>query len=89
MRDLAAREKACCAFWAFEVSTRADEVTWDVAVPDNDAARATLDELHALPDTVLAGLDDLRQRLLPKDLDIESDPGGTIHRARRIAAPKS
>ncbi|HZO63933.1 MAG TPA: hypothetical protein VFB74_02935 [Kribbellaceae bacterium] len=82
VRDLAAREKACCAFFAFEVSTRGDEVVWDAAVSDDDDARATLAELYALPDTAVASLDELRQRLAPQGLDIESNPAGTIHRVR-------
>jgi hypothetical protein len=52
VRDLAAREKACCGFYGYEVSARGDEVIWDMAVPDNDAARALLDEFYALPDTL-------------------------------------
>jgi hypothetical protein len=52
VRDLAAREKACCAFFAYEVSVRDGEVLWDAAVPDNEAARALLDEFYALPDTL-------------------------------------
>jgi hypothetical protein len=82
VRDLAARERACCAFFAFEVTTCGDEVVWDAAVSDNDDARATLNELYELPDTAVASLDELRQRLAPQGLDIESDPAGTIHRPR-------
>jgi hypothetical protein len=89
VRDLAAREKACCAFFAFEVTTHGDEVVWDAAVSDNDDARATLDELYALPDTAVASLDELRQRLAPKGLAIESNPAGTIHRARHTGTHTS
>jgi hypothetical protein len=48
VRDLAAREKACCAFFAFEITTVGDEVVWDAEVIDNAAARGVLDEFYAL-----------------------------------------
>jgi hypothetical protein len=51
VRDLAEREKACCAFFDFTVTAENDEVWWDCTVPDDDLARAILDEFHALPDT--------------------------------------
>ncbi|MFC4120788.1 hypothetical protein [Nonomuraea zeae] len=49
VRDLAAREKACCAFFAFEVTEAGEEVIWDAAVIDDDAARAVLEEFYRLP----------------------------------------
>jgi hypothetical protein len=52
VRDLAAREHACCAFMVFAVATAGDEVHMDVAVSDNDDARAILDEFYALPETL-------------------------------------
>ena len=59
VRDLAAREKACCAFFAFDVTEAGGEVVWDCAVSDNDLARAVLDEFYALPDTLAGTADDL------------------------------
>jgi hypothetical protein len=50
VRDLAAREKACCAFFGFGVSRVESEVLWDATVVDDDAARAILQEFYALPD---------------------------------------
>lgn len=50
VRDLAAREKACCPFFGFEISTVGDEVHWDAAVIDNDAAREILEEFYELPE---------------------------------------
>ena len=55
VRDLAAREKACCAFFTFTVTTVGEEVRWDAAVIDDDLARAILDEFYALPDTLAHG----------------------------------
>jgi hypothetical protein len=83
VRDLAAREKACCAFFAFAVTTRDDEVLWDAAVTDNDVARAILDELYALPDTLVENLDGLGERLGHQGLALTSDPTGTVHRVQR------
>ena len=50
VRDLAAREKACCAFFAFDITADESAIVWDCAVPDNPQARAVLDEFYALPD---------------------------------------
>lgn len=66
VRDLAAREKACCAFFAFEVTTAGDEVVWDAAVIENETALAVLDEFYAL--TEAGTLDDLRARFTSRGL---------------------
>lgn len=50
VRDLAAREQACCPFFAFDITTTGDEVLWDAAVSDNEEARFALEEMYALPD---------------------------------------
>lgn len=44
-RELAARETECCSFFTFTVTTRADQVDLDVAVPT--AHTAVLDGLAA------------------------------------------
>ncbi len=49
VRDLAAREKACCAFLAFEVTGHGEQVWWDVAVSDSDSARVVLEQFYGLP----------------------------------------
>src|SRR3954452_18808931 len=51
VRDLAARERTCCAFFTFAISRAGDEVHWDASVPDDDAARRILELLFLLPDT--------------------------------------
>jgi predicted HAD superfamily Cof-like phosphohydrolase len=48
VRDLAAREKACCPFFGFDITADGAEVCWDAAVSDSDAARAVLEEFYAL-----------------------------------------
>lgn len=83
VRDLAAREKACCAFYTYTVAVEGAEVIWDCAVPDDDMARAILDQFYALPDMLTespdAGMDTLRERFARHGLTIVSDPAGTIH----------
>lgn len=74
VRDLAAREQACCPFFAFEVAVEGDEVRWDAAVADNDVARAVLDEFSALPDTATEDPEALRDRLSARGLEFGSEP---------------
>jgi hypothetical protein len=52
VRDLAAREKACCAFFDFGVTRVGDEVIWNARVVDDEIARAVLNEFYDLPETV-------------------------------------
>ena len=68
VRDLAAREKACCAFFAFEITTTGDEVVWDAEVIDDDTARAVLDEFYALTENVTQSVEDLRARFTERGL---------------------
>lgn len=68
VRDLAAREKACCAFFAFEITTEDDEVVWDAAVIDNETALAVLDEFYALTENLTENVDDLRARFTDRGL---------------------
>jgi hypothetical protein len=56
VRDLAGREKDCCAFFHFAVTGDDGEVRWDVSVIDDDMARQVLAEFYRLPD-VLADSD--------------------------------
>jgi hypothetical protein len=51
VRDLARREKSCCAFFSFTVTARDGEVWWDASVIDDDIAREILDEFYRLPDS--------------------------------------
>lgn len=82
VEDLAAREKACCAFFAFEVSLEGDEVVWDCAVSDNDDARALLEEFYQLPDTAVKGPDELLDRMGGKGLTFVGDPTGVQRLAK-------
>jgi hypothetical protein len=86
VRDLAARETACCAFFTFTVTPIGAEVCWDAAVVDDDIARAVLDEFYALPDTVADGLQALEDRFTERGLEVVSDAAGTVRHVRPATA---
>lgn len=88
VRDLAAREKACCAFFAFDITTEGDEVRYDAAVTDNDQARAILEEYYALPDSLVGTLDDLRERLGERGVVFTSDAAGTVHHVEPVVSER-
>jgi hypothetical protein len=73
IRDLSAREKACCPFFDFTVTVADGEVRWDATVVDDDIARAILDEFYRLPETAGAGLPGLEDRLTDRGLAITRD----------------
>jgi hypothetical protein len=50
IRDLARREKECCAFFDFTVTADGQEVRWDASVTDDEAARQALADFYRLPD---------------------------------------
>jgi hypothetical protein len=83
VRDLAAREKACCPFFDFDITTGGGEVRWHATVVDDDVARAILDEFYRLPDTVADGVDGLESRLGERGLEITVNPAGTVRQVRR------
>jgi hypothetical protein len=60
-------------------------VRWDVAVVDDDIARAFLDEYYRLPETAAAGVEGLEDRLTGRGLQIITNPAGTVTEFRRGA----
>jgi hypothetical protein len=74
VRDLAAREKACCAFYSFTITTVDDQVLWDATVIDDDVARALLAEFYALPDNIGQGEEALFDRFTGHGLRVIGDP---------------
>lgn len=88
VRDLAAREKACCAFFVYEIAADGDAVVWDAAVPDDDLARALLEEFYALPDTLAAGRYEWRERLADRGVTVASNPAGTVHHFQPAGADR-
>jgi hypothetical protein len=85
VRDLAAREKACCPFFDSDIATDGDEVRWDARVIDDDVARSILDEFYDLPDTVDGGVEGLEDRLRGRGLEIAVNPAGTVMQVSRAA----
>ena len=83
VRDLAAREKACCPFFDFSVTTAGDEVHWDATVIDDDTARAILDEFYAMPDNLESGVEGLEARLVGRRLEIVASPDGAVKEVRQ------
>ncbi|MDX8148013.1 MULTISPECIES: hypothetical protein [Lentzea] len=86
VRDLAAREKACCAFFAFDITIEDGEVRYDCAVTDNDQARAILEEYYALPDLLVESVDDLRERLVERGVVFTSSAAGTVHHVQPVVS---
>lgn len=82
VRDLAAREKACCPFFDFDITTVGDEVHWYATVVDDDIARAILDEFYALPDNLSGGVEGLENRLRQRGLEIVENRDGTVTEVR-------
>jgi hypothetical protein len=70
VRDLAAREKACCPFFNYHIDTKGEEVHWNASVIDDAIARAVLDEFYTLPDTVADGVEALEDRFRASGLQI-------------------
>ena len=73
VRELAAREGACCAFFTFSVASCGDEVRWDTSVPDDDLAHRILEEWARLPDTALSGADAVEAGFVGSGLRIVGD----------------
>lgn len=81
IRDLATREKACCAFFTFDIREHDDEVTWDATVIDDPVARQILDEYYALPETLDTSVADLFERFAASGLQIVIDDDGVMRPA--------
>jgi hypothetical protein len=71
LRDLAARERACCPFFDIEVRRAHDELWWDTAVTDPEAG-FVLDEFYRLPEHLLEA-DALPNRMRERGLVIVAD----------------
>lgn len=83
VRDLAAREQACCAFFTFAITRHGDELWWDASVVDDDIARQILNEFFQLPDTVTQGAQIVHDRCIDKGLRVVINDGGTRRPATR------
>jgi hypothetical protein len=85
IRDLSAREKACCPFFDYTIATVGDEVLWDATVIDDDIARAILDDFYNLPDTIGDGFEGMKDRLTEQGFTIITDPTGPTTEVRHQA----
>lgn len=83
IRDLAARERACCAFFDFAVVEHDDEITWDATVVDDPLARQILEEYYELPVTAYDSTEELFERFAERGLDIVIDDNGTMRAATK------
>lgn len=89
VRDLAAREKACCPFYHFGISANDDEVWWDISLvdgvadDDHDMARMMLDEFYDAPDNVAGGLAGMKERLANSGIAVTTNESGTVMRFDR------
>jgi hypothetical protein len=90
VRDLAAREKACCGFFTFATAMHGDEVWWDASVVDDDGARAILDEFYRLPETVGEGVGEVFDRMNDRGLQVMIEEDGvrrTVSRREIVTDP--
>jgi hypothetical protein len=89
VRDLAAREKACCPFYHFAVNTTGGEVWWDISLvdgvadDDQDMARMMLDEFYDAPDNVAVGVAGMKERLANSGIAVTTNESGTVMRFDR------
>jgi hypothetical protein len=81
VRDLAAREKACCGLFTFDITVHGDEVWLGASVVDDDLARQILDEYYRLPDTVTEGAAALFDRFSDQGLHIMIRDRGVLRPA--------
>jgi hypothetical protein len=82
VRDLSAREKACCPFLDFDITTVGAEVQWDMTVGDDEIARAILNEFYDLPELAPGGMEALSARIASLGLEIAANEGGTVTEVR-------
>jgi hypothetical protein len=74
VRDLAAREKACCGFLDSQIAVERGQVLWDITTIDNDIAQAILDEYYDLPETAGADADKPERGFRPKVCNSSAHP---------------
>ena len=83
VRDLAAREEACCAFLDSQIAVEGGQVLWDITTIDDDIARAILDEYYDLPGSAGADADAVERRLQAKGLQFIGSPDSTATAVNR------
>jgi hypothetical protein len=86
VRDLAAREKACCAFLDSQIAVEGGQVLWDITAINDDIARAILDEYYELPASAGGEADELERPLSAEGLQFIGTPRGTATKAHRATS---
>ena len=81
VRDLAAREKACCAWADSNITARDGEVWWDWSAPDDEVAQQILREFYDLPDTISAGAAAIVDQFADKGQYVMMRDDGTLRPA--------
>jgi hypothetical protein len=90
VRDLAAREKACCPFYNFTVSTTGGEVWLHISLVDGvgegDAAtaRALLDTYYYAPDYAAEGIAGMTRWLASEGFAVTANDSGTVMQFDRV-----
>jgi hypothetical protein len=85
VRDLAGREKACCPFYDFAVSTSDREVWWDISLvdgvtDDEHTARTLLDTYFYAPDYAADGVEGMRRWLAGEGFAVTENGSGMVMR---------
>lgn len=83
VRDLAAREKACCPFYDFAVSATGGEVWWDVSLvdgvaDDENTARTLLDTYFYAPDYAADGVEGMARWLAGAGFTVTATESGMV-----------
>jgi len=87
VRDLSAREKACCPFLDFTVTVERAEVRWEVTVADDtviddETLGPILDWLFDLPDTVGDGIAGMADHFDRHGITVSSNASGSVFELR-------
>jgi hypothetical protein len=82
VRDLLAREKACCPFFDFDLATVDGALQWDVTVVDDDLARTALDEFYRMTSAEGEDWRGTRDRLAAKGFSVTTREAATAEGVR-------
>src|SRR2546421_5071410 len=94
-RDLAVREKACCPFYNFAVSTTGGEVWWDISLVDGVAdgdentARTLLDTYYCAPDYAADGVAGMTRWLAGEGFAVTANESGMVMQFDRTVADEA
>src|SRR5688572_12560468 len=88
VRDLAAREKACCPFYDFGVSITDGQVWWDISLvagvtDDPHTARTLLDTCYHAPDYAADGIAGMTTWLAGNGFTVTTTDSGLVMRFKQ------